>query len=221
MKMKLLLALFLICSIGHAQIPETFVDVKEVIPGVQLEVRYFGTDNFVGKPVDGYKAPMVFLTKEAAEALKKVQAALIKQELSLKLFDGYRPQKSVDHFVRWAKVLDDTLTKAKYYPKVPKSELFNEGYIAAKSGHTRGSTVDLTIVDLKTGKELDMGSPWDMFDPISWVESDQITSEQQKNRNLLQELMLQNGFKNYPQEWWHFTLKDEPFPKTYFDFNVE
>ena len=117
--------------------------------------------------------------------------------------------------------MNDTLTKHKYYPKVPKTELFKEGYIASKSGHTRGSTIDLTIIDLETGKELDMGSPWDMFDPVSWVKSENISPEQQKNRNLLQKVMLENGFKNYPQEWWHFTLKNEPFPKTYFDFNVE
>lgn len=221
MKLKILLALLFLSYIGQAQIPETFVDVKEAIPSVQLEVRYFDSNNFVGKRIDGYKAPKVFLTKQAVEALKKVQAALLKQDLSLKLFDGYRPQKAVDHFVRWAKILDDTLTKQQFYPKVPKTELFKEGYIAAKSGHTRGSTVDLTILDIKTRKELDMGSPWDMFDPISWVESDQITKQQQKNRNLLQQLMLKNGFKNYPQEWWHFTLKNEPFPGSYFDFNVE
>ena len=221
MKFKLFLFLLLLSLLGNAQIPDTFEDVQIAIPEVQLEVRYFESDNFVGKRIDGYKAPKVFLTNEAIEALKRVQALLLEQQLSLKIFDGYRPQKAVDHFVRWAQILEDTITKSKFYPKVPKTELFKEGYIAAKSGHSRGSTVDLTIVDLKTGKELDMGSPWDMFDPISWVQSDQITSEQQKNRNLLQELMLKNGFKNYPQEWWHFTLKNEPFPNTYFDFNVE
>lgn len=221
MKIKLLLILLLSSQIGNAQIPETFRNIKEAIPTIQVEVRYFSTDNFVGKRIDGYSAPKVFLTIETIQALSKVQKALLDQNLGLKIFDGYRPQKAVDHFVRWAKVLDDTLTKENYYPKVHKNILFKEGYIAAKSGHTRGSTVDLTIVDLTKGEELDMGSPWDMFDPVSWIKSDAINSEQQKNRNLLQKLMLQNGFKNYPQEWWHFTLKNEPFPKTYFDFNIE
>lgn len=221
MKSKFLLTLLFISLVGYAQIPETFKEVKKEIQNVVLDVRYFGEDNFVGRRVDGYKAPKVYLSNEAVAALKKVQKELNKQQLGLKLFDGYRPQKAVDHFVRWAKVLDDTLTKQKYYPKVPKTELFKEGYIASKSGHTRGSTIDLTIIDLKTGKELDMGSPFDMFDPISWVKNKSISADQQKNRDLLQTMMLKNGFKNYPQEWWHFTLKNEPFPNTYFDFNVE
>ena len=221
MKIKFLLALLFIGFNSHAQIPESFKDVQNEITSVVLDVRYFGKDNFVGSRVEGYKAPKVYLTNEAITALKKVQEELNKKQLGLKLFDGYRPQKAVDHFVRWAKVLDDTVTKQKYYPKVPKSELFKEGYIAAKSGHTRGSTIDLTIIDLKTGEELDMGSPWDMFDPVSWVKSENISPEQQKNRNLLQKVMLDHGFKNYPQEWWHFTLKNEPFIDTYFNFNVE
>ena len=221
MKIKFLLALLFIGFNSHAQIPESFKDVQNEITSVVLDVRYFGKDNFVGSRVEGYKAPKVYLTNETITALKKVQEELNKKQLGLKLFDGYRPQKAVDHFVRWAKVLDDTVTKQKYYPKVPKSELFKEGYIAAKSGHTRGSTIDLTIIDLKTGEELDMGSPWDMFDPVSWVKSENISPEQQKNRNLLQKVMLDHGFKNYPQEWWHFTLKNEPFIDTYFDFDVE
>lgn len=221
MKIKFLLALLFIGFNSHAQIPQSFKDVQNEITTVVLDVRYFGKDNFVGSRVEGYKAPKVYLTNETITALKKVQEELNKKQLGLKLFDGYRPQKAVDHFVRWAKVLDDTVTKQKYYPKVPKSELFKEGYIAAKSGHTRGSTIDLTIIDLKTGEELDMGSPWDMFDPVSWVKSENISPEQQKNRNLLQKVMLDHGFKNYPQEWWHFTLKNEPFIDTYFDFDVE
>ena len=221
MKTNLFLVLLFTGLFCCAQIPESFLDVETEIPALVLDVRYFGQDNFVGNRVDGYKAPKVYLTKEAAAALKKVQQELNKQQLGLKLFDGYRPQKAVDHFVRWAKVLEDTVTKQKYYPKVAKTELFKEGYIAAKSGHTRGSTVDLTIINLATGEELDMGSPWDMFDPVSWVKSENITAEQQENRDLLQNTMLNNGFNNYPQEWWHFTLKNEPFPKTYFNFDVE
>ena len=221
MKFKFLLAFCFIWYTGNAQIPSAFKDVQKAIPGIQLDVRYFSTDNFVGKRIDGYKASKIYLTNETVEALKKIQKELQKDQMGLKLFDGYRPQKAVDHFVRWAQILNDTLTKKKYYPKVHKTELFKQGYIASKSGHTRGSTIDVTIIHLATGEELDMGSSWDMFDPISWVENDKINSEQQKNRNFLQNLMLRNGFENYPQEWWHFTLKNEPFPGTYFDFNIE
>jgi D-alanyl-D-alanine dipeptidase len=153
--------------------------------------------------------------------LKLVQQNLIKQGYSLKIFDSYRPQQAVNHFVRWAKVLSDTLMKREYYPKVPKRELFKRGFIASKSGHTRGSTIDLTIVDIKTNKEIDMGSAYDFFGEKSHPYYKNITEKQKGNRMLLRRLMLKNNFKPYENEWWHFTLKNEPFPKTYFNFPVE
>ena len=163
----------------------------------------------------------MIVTKKTAYALKKVQQILLKKGLSLKIFDAYRPQQSVDHFVRWGKVLNDTLMKKKYYPDVPKSKLFEQGYIALKSGHSRGSTVDLTIVQRTSGKELDMGSIYDFFGEESHPSFKKINTHQQKNRLYLREIMLKNGFKPYEKEWWHFTLKKEPFPKTYFNFPVK
>jgi D-alanyl-D-alanine dipeptidase len=141
--------------------------------------------------------------------------------LCLKVYDGYRPQRSVNHFIRWAKDLNDTINKSEFYPNVAKRNLFKEEYIASRSGHSRGSTVDLTIIDGNTGKPLDMGSPYDFFGKQSWVDYDGITESQKKNRQLLQRVMLKHNFRNYPKEWWHFTLRWEPFPKTYFDFEVE
>jgi len=175
-------------------------------------MRYTGTDNFIGTPVDGYAEPLCYLTNEAAVALKKVQQTLQNEGLSLRLFDCYRPQRAVDHFVRWAKDLNDTRMKSSYYPGVAKKDLFKDGYIAAKSGHSRGSTVDLTI------DGLDMGTPFDFFDPRSHTQSSAVTTEQHENRMRLKKVMEANGFQNYAEEWWHYTLKDEPYKATYFDF---
>ena len=200
---------------------EYFQDVTEVIPNVQVDVRYSSADNFVGKRVDGYKSSKVFLTKQAAQTLKNVQLELNEKGLGLKIFDGYRPQKAVNHFVRWAKQPSDTLTKRKYYPEVNKKNVFKLGYVASRSGHSRGSTVDLTIIDLSTKKELDMGSGWDFFGEISWHASEEITELQKKNRLLLKNVMQKNGFRPYSKEWWHYTLNNEPFPDRYFDFDIE
>ena len=164
---------------------------------------------------------MVIVSKKTALALQKIQQIFLKDSLSLKIFDAYRPQQAVDHFVKWAKDLKDTLRKQDFYPSVPKSELFAQGYIASKSGHTRGSTVDLTLVHVKTNQELDMGSPYDFFGKASHPFYKGITKVQQKNRLLLRTVMLKNGFQPYENEWWHFTLKKEPFPKTYFNFPIE
>ena len=178
-------------------------------------------DNFLGTRVDGYEKDLVIISTPAAKALQGIQAKLTTFGLSLKVFDAYRPQRAVDHFVRWAKVLNDTLTKQKYYPNVAKKDLFKLDYIAARSGHTRGSTVDLTIVDLKTGKEIDMGSGFDFFGTPSHPTYPKLTPKQRANRLLLRNLMLEAGFKPYSKEWWHFTLKNEPFPDTYFDFPIK
>ncbi len=208
-------------SADRHPLPRGFVYLDEAIPDLVVELRYFGSDNFVGRPVDGYRHPFPVLTAQAAKALASVQEALRPFGLGLKIFDSYRPQRAVDHFVRWAKDLKDEKTKAKYYPDVAKKDLFKDGYIAAKSSHSRGSTVDLTIVYKdKDGRahELDMGSPFDFFSPISWPTSTAVTTQQRANRALLDAVMTEHGFAPYPQEWWHFTLKNEPFPKTYFDF---
>lgn len=198
-----------------------FVDIEEVIPSVQLDIRYYSNDNFVGSRIDGYSVPKCFLTKEAAAALEGVQEELVRDGRSLKIFDCYRPQRAVDHFVRWAKDLNDTRMKSRYYPSVDKKNLFRDGYIAAQSGHSRGSTLDLIIVDMNTDQELDMGSGFDYFDPISHTINNRITAPQQDNRIALKSVMENHGFKNLPEEWWHFTLEKEPYPDTYFDFKVE
>ncbi len=197
------------------------MDVKEFVPSVQLDIRYYTTNNFVGTRIDGYNAPKCFLTRAAAIGLRNVQEELARNGQSLKIFDCYRPQQSVDHFVRWAKDLNDQKMKAEYYPSIDKANLFIGGYIAAKSGHSRGSTVDLTISDLDDGQELDFGTEFDFFDPLSHTASNGISNAQRDNRLALKSVMERNGFKNLEEEWWHYTLRQEPFPDTYFDFNVE
>ena len=206
---------------GDAQVPEEFVELQAFIPGIQVELRYFSENNFVGSVVDGYHAERVFITREAAGALAKVQAEVAAFGLGLKVFDAYRPQQAVDHFVRWAQDLDDTKMKAVFYPAVAKDILFSEGYISARSGHTRGSTIDLTLVDGDTGEELDMGSPWDFFDPVSWPSNLNLTAQARANRSLLAAAMTKHGFRAIRTEWWHFMLADEPFPDTYFDFPIK
>ncbi|MCL4124908.1 UNVERIFIED_CONTAM: hypothetical protein GTU68_037114 [Idotea baltica] len=201
--------------------PKGFVYLSDVDASIKSELRYFSNNNFIGKKIDGYMNDCVIVSKETAENLKKIQTILLEKNLSLKVFDAYRPQQAVDHFVKWAKILNDTLMKQEYYPKIPKSQLFNLGYIASKSGHTRGSSIDLTIVDVKTNKELDMGSPYDFFGVQSHPFYKNINQKQQKNRILLRDIMLKNGFKPYKNEWWHFTLKNEPYPNTYFNFPIE
>jgi D-alanyl-D-alanine dipeptidase len=200
---------------------DPFVDVKEFIPSVQLDIRYYTTDNFVGSRIDGYDAPKCFLTREAAVALKKVQEELTLDGQSLKIFDCYRPRRAVDHFVRWAKDLSDQTMKSKYYPSIDKENLFRDGYIAEKSGHSRGSTLDLTIIHLGSSQERDMGTDFDFFDALSHTVNSGIRKSQQDNRIALKSVMERNGFKNLEEEWWHFTLKNEPYPDKYFDFKVE
>lgn len=224
---KIIIFLFLVSSAStsllsqNQTLPKNFVYLADVDATIKSELRYFSNNNFIGKPIDGYINNTIIVSKPTALALKKVQAKLIQFNLCLKVFDAYRPQQSVDHFVRWATVLNDTLMKQQYYPDVPKRNLFKLGYIASKSGHTRGSTVDLTIIDLATKKELDMGSPYDFFGTASHPMQNNLTNIQRVNRLLLRNLMLSNGFKPYENEWWHFTLKNEPFPTTYFNFSIK
>lgn len=220
--MKQYLSFILIANILYAKEPlKNFVFIKDKIPNIELDMRYFGEDNFIGKPVDGYLTYNAILTKKATKALKKVQKELNSFGMGLKIFDAYRPQKAVDHFVRWGLDLEDRVMKNKYYPTVDKKNLFKEGYIAKKSSHSRGSTVDLTIIDLSSKEELDMGSYFDFFSKQSWVRYSKITPQQRANRMLLNGVMLRYGFKSYAQEWWHFTLRDEPFKNRYFDFNID
>ncbi|MBQ0768515.1 MAG: M15 family metallopeptidase [Bizionia sp.] len=221
MKISVTFFLVLFITTAFAQLPDGFVYVKNSIPDIKVELRYCYDNNFVGENVDGYIENVAILTEEAAIALQKVQVELRKQNLSLKIYDSYRPQRAVNHFVRWAKAVNDTIMKSQYYPEVHKRNLFSAGYIASKSRHSSGSTLDITIVDTKTGEELDMGSPFDFFGKESWVANTNLTKKQLENRNLLQGLMTSNGFRNYPKEWWHFTLRNEPYRNQYFDFVVE
>ncbi|MBO7490584.1 MAG: M15 family metallopeptidase [Bacteroidales bacterium] len=212
-----------------------FVNITDIVPDVILEIRYFGTYNFVGTRIDGYEQPTALLTRQAADSLRAVSDDLKAQGYRLKIYDAYRPQCAVDHFVRWGKDLNDTQMKQYFYPQIDKKDLFRLGYIAEQSGHSRGSTVDLTIFDMNTEKEVDMGGTFDWFgreshpdcqgDPdkgiyIAYDNADTITAEQFKNRMILRNAMLRHGFKPYDCEWWHFTLKNEPFPDTYFKFPV-
>jgi len=215
------IGLILFFSDLQAQPPEGFVYVEEIIPGIEVKLSYYSNQNFVGDTIDGYRGNKLILTNKAALALQKVQSHLQSQNFCLVVFDGYRPQAAVNHFVRWAKDLNDTLMKSVYYPDVKKQHLFRDGFIASQSGHSRGSTVDLGLINGNTGELIDMGTPFDFFGDASGVDYLNLTDTQIKNRKILQEAMLLYGFRNYPKEWWHFTLKNEPFPETYFDFLVE
>ena len=201
-------------------LPEGFVLVGEAIPDALLDIRYYTTYNFVGARIDGYEAPVAVLTREAAEALKLVSDDMKQQGLRLVIYDAYRPQQAVDHFARWAEDIADTRMKAVFYPGVDKADLFEKGFIARRSGHSRGSTVDLTLLDEKSGMLLDMGGPFDFFGELSHPDYTGVTSAQHANRMLLQSAMMKRGFKPLSTEWWHFTLVDEPYPKTFFDFPV-
>ena len=203
------------------QLPKEFVYAKELIPTLRSDLRYYSSNNFIGKPIDGYIKPKCILTKEAAAALKNVQDELGRLGFGLLIYDAYRPQKAVDQFVKWAEDETDTIMKNRFYPNLNKSELFDKEYIAKKSGHTRGSTVDLTIVSLTTGHILDMGSEYDLFDEKSATDYPNITRNQRAIRLLLKRRMEKHGFKSHPKEWWHYTLAKEPYPNKYFDFEIE
>lgn len=203
------------------KIAKGFVDVSQIIPNLKMDLRYATSHNFIGKRIDGYKKQKCFLTKEAALALKNVQEQLEEQGMCLFVYDSYRPKKAVNHFVRWARNLNDTLMKNEFYPNVNKRDLFKLGYISSKSRHSSGSTIDLTIFSDEIGDVIDMGSEYDFFGKESWVKYKQLTAQQLENRKLLQTVMLENGFRSYPQEWWHFTLRYEPYRNAAFNFDVE
>ncbi len=212
--------IFIVMDVFAEEKPDNFVYVTEIIPNIKQDMRYFGSNNFVGRPITGYKKPVCILSSAAAHALLKVQTELNKQNLGLLVYDCYRPQMAVDDFILWSQNSDEK-TKSLFYPHFDKKELFKRGYIARRSGHTRGSTVDLTIVDLASNQVLDMGTPFDYLDPLSHPDNRDITPEQFKNRMLLRSLMIKHGFMPIRTEWWHFTLKNEPYKNTYFNFFVE
>jgi zinc D-Ala-D-Ala dipeptidase len=199
--------------------PASFVDAATVVPGLIAEIRYAGSHNFVGRPIDGYEAPKCLLTATAAGALADVARDLAPRGLHIKVFDCYRPMRAVANFVRWARDLHDSAGKAEFYPDVDKRTLFRDGYIASQSGHSRGSTIDLTLARAD-GTELDMGTPFDFFSPKSWTADASIAEAAHANRMLLAAAVRRRGFRGYDREWWHFTLRDEPFADTYFDFPV-
>jgi len=225
-------------AVSPTEDSSNFVLITDVVPDAILEIRYFGTYNFVGDRIDGYEEPTALLTRQAAEALKAVSDEVIAKGYRLKIYDAYRPQKGVDHFVRWAADVPDIRMKPYFYPDLDKSVLFEQEYIMEKSGHTRGSTVDLTLFDMATEKELDMGGTFDWFGPESHPDfcgnpdtgeytggkspaGRSITAEQFAHRMILRQAMLKHGFKPLDSEWWHFTLREEPFPDTYFTFPVK
>ncbi len=197
-----------------------FVLLSDVAPDIIQEIRYYSTYNFIGDRVDGYEEPVALMTKEAAVALKAASDELVAKGYRLKIFDAYRPQMAVTNFVNWAKDINDTRMKEYFYPELDKSVLFPQGYIAEYSGHSRGSTVDLTLFDMSTGKEVDMGGTFDYFGELSHPDYMEITEQQYANRMLLREMMLKHGFKPLEEEWWHFTLANEPYKNTYFTFPV-
>ncbi|MDO4864984.1 MAG: M15 family metallopeptidase [Clostridia bacterium] len=197
-----------------------FVLLSEAVPDAILEMRYYSTYNFVGDRIDGYEEPLALLTKEAAAALREVSDELAGMGYRLKIYDAYRPQAAVDHFVEWALDAEDARMKAYFYPELDKDALFPQGYIARHSGHSRGSTVDLTLFDMASGKDVDMGGTFDYFGERSHADYRGVTDAQYANRMLLRGVMTAHGFKPISKEWWHFTLRDEPYPDTYFTFPV-
>ena len=225
--------------------PPGFVSLHDVDPSILLDVRYFTRHNFVGRRIRGYRAPMCILTRAAAKGLARVQAAVVEQGYTLKVYDCYRPQRAVDDFVRWARRLRDERMKREFYPRVEKSRLFADGYIAERSGHSRGSTMDLTLVALPARRQprwrmrtfglvpcfaptdrrfpdntIDMGTGYDCFDTLAHTLDPRVQGVQRENRLRLRSAMEAAGFTNYENEWWHYTLDDEPFPDTYFNFPV-
>jgi len=202
------------------KLPKGFVYLDEAIPGALFDIRYYSDNNFVGKRIDGYKAPVPIASAKAAKALKAANDDLERKGYVLLIYDAYRPKKAVAHFVRWAKDPKDTLTKKTFYPNVDKTKVFRLGFVSSKSGHSRGSTIDLTIADKKTEEAVDMGSPFDFFGDASAHDAKGLTAKQAANRKLLKNAMVKRGFKPYNKEWWHYTLIDEPFPDVYFDFDI-
>ena len=212
-----LFALAVSAALAEDRLPPDFVDAARVVPGLATDIRYAGSHNFTGAPVAGYTAPRCWLTQEAAAALARVQADLAPRGLGLKVFDCYRPVRAVQRFVAWAKAAGETAGKREFYPDIAKGDLFALGYIAALSAHSRGSTVDLTLIERSSGRALDMGTPFDFFGSRSHPDFPSLPRDIAGRRALLRDAMVRRGFAGYDKEWWHFTLRNEPFPKTSFD----
>ena len=222
-KIKLLIVWIFFHHFSNAQLPSGFTVLNNQIPELEVELRYSTSKNFMGRRVKAYYSDIAIGSIALAKQLKKVQAELKPMGFGIKIFDAYRPQTAVDDFIKWSEIPNDTISKKEYYPNLKKNTLFDLGFISKKSGHSRGSTVDLTLIYLgkdKKGKELDMGSSWDFFGDISNYDSSKISEIQKLNRKLLRDVMISNGFKPYEKEWWHFTLINEPFPDTYYDFSI-
>ena len=200
--------------------PGGFVLLADVVPHIVQEIRYYSTYNFIGERIDGYEEPCALCTQEAARALRTVSNEVFVQGYRLKVFDAYRPVSAVKQFILWGIEDQDVRMKPYFYPTLEKQELFARGYIAKQSSHSRGSAIDLTLLDMRTGKELDMGSPFDLFSEASHPDYRGVTEEQYENRMILRSAMLRNGFLPIDCEWWHFVLGDEPYPDTYFAFPV-
>ena len=198
-----------------------FVFVDELVPGIRWDAKYATWDNFTGKPVDGYVANRIVGTIALCEALGNAQEKAESLGFGLLIWDGYRPQRAVDCFLRWSKQPEDGRTKPRHYPNIDRTEMFEKGYIAIKSGHSRGSTVDLTLYHLADGELAAMGGGHDLMDEISHHGAEGITELETQNRHHLRSVMEACGFRSYPREWWHYTLRDEPYPTAYFDFPVE
>ncbi|WP_133406670.1 M15 family metallopeptidase [Parashewanella tropica] len=221
MKTFLLTILLFLPVTVFAKLPAGFSYCTDVIPNLTVDLHYISNNNFTGKPVDGYIKPVCILSTSALNQLAKVQKQLKPFDLGLKVYDAYRPQRAVDNFVRWQKTPDHPEIKKHYYPNLNKADLFKLDFIATKSGHTRGSTVDLTIIDLHTKQELDMGGHFDYFGERSKPFYQGISMQQKANRALLRHMMIEQGFMPNKNEWWHFNLSNEPFPNTYWDFPVK
>lgn len=217
----LYLLIFIVLDIFADEKPDNFVYLTEIIPSLQQDIRYFSYNNFVGRPITGYKRPVCILTRPAAHALLKLQTALNKKNLGLLVYDCYRPQMAVNDFIQWSQQSEDQKMKSLFYPRIDKRDLFKLNYIARRSGHTRGSTVDLTLINLQNNEVLDMGTPFDYLDSLSHPDNGDVSREQFQNRMLLRTLMIQFGFTPIKTEWWHFTLSNEPYKNTYFNFFVE
>jgi D-alanyl-D-alanine dipeptidase len=200
---------------------DDFVFVDELVPGIRWDAKYATWDSFVGKPVDGYLVNRIVGTKALCAALATARDNAAALGFGLLLWDGYRPQRAVDHFMRWAEQPEDGRKKAKHYPNIARPDMFEQGYVATKSGHSRGSTVDLTMYHLDSGDLADMGGDHDLMDVVSHHGAAGVAPEAEKNRQHLRTIMEDSGFSAYQYEWWHYTLKNEPYPDTYFDFPIE